>query len=372
MSDRATHGWGFVTVALTGGLGIPSLVQVLRSDGGETPWWAVPGLVLSGLFLLAGLWLLVLAPLVARHRRKKVVEQSPSSPPGGLPVKFDALPVAELEIVLEREEVHPFNAKANLVETRIEVRNLTDKVKHLGPVGCNADDRPGKSINDNDVHQEKAALERKRNRLPGNIEPGGTVSGWLVWALPYQPQGGVGPYTLTVKDELGAEYTLRQERRGPAPLEPPDEAEVGTSEAEPDPPVQESKTGGVDKAHPDQPRVARPTRRSAYKATHIVQGDGSTCLLRLRFDASPYMPVVVKCEVTDPNGSSAVVERQAQPSLIGPTEVAIRWPNDFRSVASPGEYVVDWYVKDLVMTTISAMSNIVDPWTPVAIDSFVS
>ena len=137
-------------------------------------------------------------------------------------VAFQAPDDAELEIY-GREEIHPFEWKANLLELRVTVHNLTGKIKHLAsPFTWTIDgveEDVGEAVDifpraDIAVGRELHALELRRPPLVSMIPAGDTVTGWVFTALRHEPWGGVGGYTFTVEDELGTQYRLRKERRG--------------------------------------------------------------------------------------------------------------------------------------------------------------
>ena len=132
------------------------------------------------------------------------------------PVPFEAPRDAELRITLDREEIHPFQWKANIVELKLSVQNRTDRTKYLpGPLEWTIDGPTDwGQAHDVDVHREQHALQRRRQDLVGTIPPREAVTGWVSVVLPHQPTGGVGSYTLTLEDELGTQYRLRKERRG--------------------------------------------------------------------------------------------------------------------------------------------------------------
>jgi hypothetical protein len=131
---------------------------------------------------------------------------------------FQAPEDAELEIVMEREEFHPFQFKANFLEAKIRVRNKTPKTKYIKHTQWEIDppeDNVHNYITDIEVHRALHALkERRPPELHGIIAPNDTIAGWLHIALPHQPWGGIGGFAVTIEDELGVQYVLRRDRRG--------------------------------------------------------------------------------------------------------------------------------------------------------------
>jgi len=132
-----------------------------------------------------------------------------------LPIRFSAPDGADLEISLVREEFHPFEYKAILLEAKIEILNRTTKTKYVGPFAIESPTGGGLNIHDIDVSRAIYRLkEKKPPELHGVIGPEDTLSGWLHASLPHQPWGGIGEYSIKMEDEMGTQYTLRRERRG--------------------------------------------------------------------------------------------------------------------------------------------------------------
>lgn len=171
----------------------------------------LPRVIGLSMFAAAGLILLVVVLNAVVHARRH--SQRGGAP---APVPFEAPRDAELRITLDREEIHPFQWKANIVELKLSVQNRTDRTKYLpGPLEWTIDGPTDwGQAHDVDVHREQHALQRRRQDLVGTIPPREAVTGWVSVVLPHQPTGGVGSYTLTLEDELGTQYRLRKERRG--------------------------------------------------------------------------------------------------------------------------------------------------------------
>jgi hypothetical protein len=182
-----------------------SIATAVAPKGWHSHWAAIVFLVLALQAAMGTVLSVVLrrGPLVARE------------------IPFETARDADLSVVLEREEFHPFQLKALLLVLKLRVVNRTDKTKYLGPIRWQIDppDIDGAPaagwMPDIDVLREKAELEKRQpNQLAGVIGPSDQITGRLVMALPHQPWGGVGGYTITLEDELAASYTLRRERRG--------------------------------------------------------------------------------------------------------------------------------------------------------------
>lgn len=130
------------------------------------------------------------------------------------PIPFDTPLDADLGIMLEREQFHPFQYKAIIAEVQVSIRNRTDKPKYLMHFKWEMDGPLNKDWQDIEVQRERYTLELRRQRLPGTLGPWESVRGWLVTALPHQPSGGVAGYTLSLEDEIGTQYSIRRDRRG--------------------------------------------------------------------------------------------------------------------------------------------------------------
>jgi len=144
----------------------------------------------------------------------------------GLPTLavFSAPEDAELEIVLEREEIRPFKFLANLVELKVRVRNLTDKPKHLDRWGWTVQSGEAEPDTppfwDADAMREAHEAAQRQHTMPSKLGPLDTTSGWIATAIPHEVSGRVGAYNVYAKDELGATYILLMPRRGEGNLWP--------------------------------------------------------------------------------------------------------------------------------------------------------
>jgi hypothetical protein len=140
-------------------------------------------------------------------------------PPGTPPQETFSSPGAprELEVFIDREEWHPFQFKALILEARVRIRNRSST--HARRLRRRAEPRiyePGQGtpdfafMTDLDVSREVHRLEDQRGPWPRTVEPRQTVYGWYVLSLPHRPQGGEPSYDIVVSDELGHEYGVRR------------------------------------------------------------------------------------------------------------------------------------------------------------------
>lgn len=139
-------------------------------------------------------------------------------------ILFQAPDNADLEVVMEREEFHPFQHMAVLLEAKIRIRNKTTKTKYINhmrwEIDPAVDGQDARWGTDTEVHRALFSLKEKRNELPGHVGPLDTIAGWVHVSLPHQPRGGIGGYTTIVEDEVGAGYVLRRETRRTGTMTP--------------------------------------------------------------------------------------------------------------------------------------------------------
>lgn len=216
-------GWkllnGVLSGVLTfvGFLGLCGIVIVARVNHWPS-WVLVSALCLAVLITFGAgayrVWDETDRTLTARTEAPPIAAPADPRPDGSEP--FQAPGDAELEVILDREEIHPFQWKANIVELKVTVRNRTGKTKHIagpfewmidGPINWDG-------VHDADVTRERYAREQRRQSLVGELGPYEVITGWVATVLPHQPEGGVGGFTFTIEDELGTRYFLRRERRG--------------------------------------------------------------------------------------------------------------------------------------------------------------
>jgi hypothetical protein len=193
---------------------VPAWLAAQRADR-----WFIFGLIALSAVYAYFLWREPIRKRLKRLFGKRHTPQPPTvlPAPSSTEHPFLAPNDAELEIVMEREEFHPFQYKAILLEAKVRIRNKSTKIKYPRaqrwemrmPEGS-----PDSHFTDIDVQREVAALGDKRNKLARQIAPLETITGWSVVALPHQPSGGVGAYTLTIEDEVGTQYVLHKERHG--------------------------------------------------------------------------------------------------------------------------------------------------------------
>jgi len=240
---------------------------------------------------------------------------------------FSAPTDAELEVTIETEEFHPFEYKAILLEVKVSVRNLTNKMKYMKVMWNIDNPRDGQYTawqGDIEVDRALHALAKKRSpELPGTVRPGDSIAGWLFAPLPHQPRGGIGGYTLTIEDEVGAQYVLRRDRRGERANEPSTLKVSG----EPD--------WGVESFR--------------CQPSHRVEGEQ----LFLVLENSADLPIpVLRCVVQMLGGTPFhadvtnpfVVPTDA--ARIGPPRVELRFPQDFGAaayLAPGGQHWVTWF-----------------------------
>ncbi len=192
-----------------------SVTSILRLDN---PWTST-ALVLAGAILFS--LMVVLERKDRRNWQPQAGNRGPDSAGNRtdqrvIPeaILFDAPPDADLKILLEQENFHPFRYLGIIAELQLSVENLTNKVKYFGPIRWEIDDRFNEDLGGSGIYVEKHALQSRRQPLPGTLSPGEAVKGWLVVVLPHRPSGGIGGFTLTLEDEIGIQYSIRRDQRG--------------------------------------------------------------------------------------------------------------------------------------------------------------
>jgi hypothetical protein len=121
-------------------------------------------------------------------------------------------PMADLDVVIEREEWDSFQHEAFILELKVRITNHTGRTKRVTGYALLTDGRESPPVIPTiEAHRE---VERRRNshqRLDGQstIEAGEHVVGWLVFPLPWSGDPGPTGYTLTVHDELNQDYAAK-------------------------------------------------------------------------------------------------------------------------------------------------------------------
>ena len=115
-----------------------------------------------------------------------------------------------LRVVIERAEWSNFRHLALILEMRVRVANRTDTRKQLS--GFQLQIHSGGHVADGSGHldalREVEHRKQQHNTLDriSVLEPRETVTGWMVYALPWKTTPGEPDYTFTVIDELKNEY----------------------------------------------------------------------------------------------------------------------------------------------------------------------
>jgi hypothetical protein len=101
---------------------------------------------------------------------------------------------------------------------RVSVANNTDRRKQLTGFQLYSGGQVANGFEDPEVSREVARREQQHNLLNriSVLEPGETVTGWMVYALPWQTPSGEPEYTFSVLDELKKPYEAAKVYAGSA------------------------------------------------------------------------------------------------------------------------------------------------------------
>ena len=130
----------------------------------------------------------------------------------------DRDPAKALQVVIEHAEWSNFMHMALILEMRVSVANRTDTRKRLS--GFKVEVHSGGHVANGSEHPEvsREVEHRKQERNLLNrisvLEPGETVSGWMVYAFPWKTTPGEPEYTFTVIDELLNQYEATKTQAG--------------------------------------------------------------------------------------------------------------------------------------------------------------
>jgi hypothetical protein len=179
--------------------------QTAAQQGSDTPLW--PAYIFSALAVVGayGMVASLLQWPPWRPRRDHAPAQAPRVRPPQERFWSEGTD-RELEMTIEREEWHPFEGKALIVEIKLSIHNCSSHTKRLaGGFGIEAP-----NVQDIEVDREQFQYQKKRALPSSRIEPGETETGWLVAAFPPRPQGGAPTYAVKVDDELRHMYGVRR------------------------------------------------------------------------------------------------------------------------------------------------------------------
>jgi hypothetical protein len=122
----------------------------------------------------------------------------------------DAFLAKALRVVIEHAEWSNFRYLALILEMRVSVTNRTDTRKQLA--GFQLQIHSGGQVADGSKHLEVSReVEHRKQRHNALdrisvLEPGETVTGWMVYAFPWKTTPGEPEYTFSVIDELKNQY----------------------------------------------------------------------------------------------------------------------------------------------------------------------
>jgi hypothetical protein len=154
------------------------------------------------------------------------VRGSPRSEDGPTLAAFAAPPNAELEIVLEREDIRRFKFLANILELTVRIRNLTDRPKALNEWGWTTEDDEvvedvdAPPYRDVDAMSEAHLAAQLQSAVPAKVDAFETVSARIATAMPHQMPDCIDAYNVHITDDLGGTYILLMPRRGESKVWP--------------------------------------------------------------------------------------------------------------------------------------------------------
>jgi hypothetical protein len=119
--------------------------------------------------------------------------------------------IPDLKVIIEQKDWQPFRHQALILEMKVKIRNRKNKRKILEGFMFQFQGGEGEPLNievQREVHRRSEAHPMLRNQ--SIIEPRATVSGWMVYAVPWPPSPGEPTFTFAAYDELRVEYKARQ------------------------------------------------------------------------------------------------------------------------------------------------------------------
>jgi hypothetical protein len=120
--------------------------------------------------------------------------------------------IPDLKVTIEQKDWENFRYQALILEMKVGIKDRKNKRKRL--TGFTFQHQGGGIPADFDIEVQREVYRRSQTHpsLRNNsiIEPGATVSGWMVYALPLRQSPGEPAFTFSVSDELDVEYEARQ------------------------------------------------------------------------------------------------------------------------------------------------------------------
>lgn len=120
--------------------------------------------------------------------------------------------IPDLKVTIERKDWEPFRHQALILEMNVRIKNRKNKRKILTGFTFQVQGRGIPADFDVDVqrvvHRRSETHPNLRNTSV--VEPRATVSGWMVYAIPWSLSPGEPVFTFSVSDELNVEYEARQ------------------------------------------------------------------------------------------------------------------------------------------------------------------
>lgn len=165
--------------------------------------------------------------VVLSHLKKSAPNVSEVDPPTENPVLATSDPDGELFVEITEQKWDSLFLEAFILEIQVAITNQTDHPKKTILSKMFFGGRSGDV-----VYPEMEARREARQRLEGRrsladqlvIEPRETISGWMVYALPWSAAPGATPYALSIVDELNYHYTVKM-GDFPEPLSDPETEE---------------------------------------------------------------------------------------------------------------------------------------------------
>jgi hypothetical protein len=122
-----------------------------------------------------------------------------------------------LRVVIDREQWTNFRHLGMILEIHVRVSNRTDTRKQLTRFQLQTHSG-GQATNEDEhleVSREAEHRKEQRNTLDriSVLEPGETVAGWMVYALPRNTAPGEPEYAFSVIDELNNKYEAKAPAR---------------------------------------------------------------------------------------------------------------------------------------------------------------
>lgn len=138
-----------------------------------------------------------------------------ANPTVGYPVEKpegQAPDVDDLLVEIERDQWDNFNYEAFILELKVRITNRTDRKKSVLSFKLITGGRTTTPTFPTVESRREVDRRRKLHQrldTQSTIDPGESIAGWLVYALPWASDPGPTEYALSVTDELNQDYAAQ-------------------------------------------------------------------------------------------------------------------------------------------------------------------